>query len=101
MSAVIIKLTHQRWEARSSDSGREYVGFSDPVFVAVAHIESFASTKSRATDMRKISNRTWPKQDIGITELVMISGDIISVGETPEEIMALIDQQVEVVRDGN
>ncbi|CAI2526648.1 Uncharacterised protein [Serratia ficaria] len=67
---TIIKLNQQCSVERQGKYGWEPGTVYEPIYIAVAHIESFS----------------WG----GMTYLKMISGERIQVTETPEEIMAMI-----------
>ncbi|NIC28253.1 hypothetical protein [Serratia plymuthica] len=73
---VIIKLNQQCTVDRQGKYGWEPDTAHEPIYIAVAHIESFSFC--------------------GLTYLKMTSGERIQVTETPEEIMAMINQSVGV-----
>lgn len=80
MPTKIIKLNQQCSVERQGKYGWEPDTAHEPIYIAVAHIESFS----------------WG----GLTYLKMTSGERIQVTETPEQIMAMINQSVgEVNRD--
>lgn len=67
-----IKLTQNSTVEFQGKYGREYETVYDPVFIAPDHIESMTTA--------------------GLTYLRMVSGERISVRETPEEIIAMLTE---------
>lgn len=72
----IIKLSQQGTIERQGEFGWEPETIYEPVYIVAEHIESFSSA--------------------GNTYLKMVSGERIVVRETPEQILALIDCDVQV-----